>query len=119
MCRYYAHLRMPHLLVSLPLSTTPFPPRHLTPFHHPVTSPLPTPPLDPLFPLKPYKERKQTNTPSPFPLPPFTDTCKHTTLSFAAFCGPSWPIQNPCGVVHDIWQTLTVDELCDGCKGVI
>ncbi|KAK3905284.1 hypothetical protein C8A05DRAFT_12866 [Staphylotrichum tortipilum] len=44
-------------------------------------------------------------------------TCKHTTLSFAAFCGPAWPIQNPCGVVHDIWQTLTVEELCDGCKG--
>ena len=41
--------------------------------------------------------------------------CKHTTLSFAAFCPPASLIQNPCGQ-QAIWQTLVVEEVCEGCR---
>jgi hypothetical protein len=44
-------------------------------------------------------------------------TCKHTSLSFAAFCAPASLIQNPCGERH-IWATITLGEPCEDCKTV-
>ncbi|KAH6845441.1 hypothetical protein B0I37DRAFT_380136 [Chaetomium sp. MPI-CAGE-AT-0009] len=44
-------------------------------------------------------------------------TCKHTSLSFAAFCAPASLIQNPCGERH-IWQTIAVGEPCEDCRPV-
>ncbi|KAK4103900.1 hypothetical protein N658DRAFT_389051, partial [Parathielavia hyrcaniae] len=40
--------------------------------------------------------------------------CAHTSLSFAAFCGPASLIQNPCGERH-IWQTIAVEDPCEDC----
>ncbi|KAH6636909.1 hypothetical protein F5144DRAFT_486041 [Chaetomium tenue] len=45
-------------------------------------------------------------------------TCKHTSLSFAAFCPPASLIQNPCAERH-IWHTISVGELCEDCKAVV
>lgn len=44
-------------------------------------------------------------------------TCKHTSLSFAAFCAPASLIQNPCGERH-IWQTISLGEPCEDCRPV-
>ncbi|KAL2160650.1 hypothetical protein VTH06DRAFT_1338 [Thermothelomyces fergusii] len=44
--------------------------------------------------------------------------CKHTQLSFAAFCHPASLIQNPCGERH-IWATIVLGEPCDDCRAAI
>ncbi|KAL2197380.1 hypothetical protein P885DRAFT_34773 [Corynascus similis CBS 632.67] len=45
-------------------------------------------------------------------------TCKHTQLSFAAFCDPASLIQNPCSE-RQIWTTIVLGEPCDDCKAAV